>query len=325
GPEELDRCIALTSEKYGADILRLWVASADYHADIRISPEILKQISDNYRKLRNTARYCIGNLYDFNPDKDILDNNDLEELDKYALMKLDEVIKTARKAYEEYDYHTAAYALHNFCVVEMSNFYFDVLKDRLYTSAPDSKSRRAAQTVLYKVLDALTLLLTPILAYTADEIWLAMPHESSKNSESPLFNEIPEADYIEADENFIAKWERIHEVRTDVQKVLELARNEKTIGKPLEAQVTLYAEGELYEFLKSVEGALPEIFITSAVKVENGNEGMKGDVDGLYVSVSKAEGEKCERCWKFSDTVGSNSEHPTLCAHCAEVMKELLG
>ena len=312
-------------KKYGADILRLWVASADYHADIRISPEILKQISDNYRKLRNTARYCIGNLYDFNPDKDILDNNDLEELDKYALMKLDEVIKTARKAYEEYDYHTAAYALHNFCVVEMSNFYFDVLKDRLYTSAPDSKSRRAAQTVLYKVLDALTLLLTPILAYTADEIWLAMPHESSKNSESPLFNEIPEADYIEADENFIAKWERIHEVRTDVQKALELARNEKTIGKPLEAQVTLYAEGELYEFLKSVEGALPEIFITSAVKVENGNEGMKGDVDGLYVSVSKAEGEKCERCWKFSDTVGSNSEHPTLCAHCAEVMKELLG
>ncbi len=312
-------------KKYGADILRLWVASADYHADIRISPEILKQISDNYRKLRNTARYCIGNLYDFNPDKDILDNNDLEELDKYALMKLDEVIKTARKAYEEYDYHTAVYALHNFCVVEMSNFYFDVLKDRLYTSAPDSKSRRAAQTVLYKVLDALTLLLTPILAYTADEIWLAMPHESSKNSESPLFNEIPEADYIEADENFIAKWERIHEVRTDVQKALELARNEKTIGKPLEAQVTLYAEGELYEFLKSVEGALPEIFITSAVKVENGNEGMKGDVDGLYVSVSKAEGEKCERCWKFSDTVGSNPEHPTLCAHCAEVMKELLG
>ncbi len=312
-------------KKYGADILRLWVASADYHADIRISPEILKQISDNYRKLRNTARYCIGNLYDFNPDKDILDNNDLEELDKYALMKLDEVIKTARKAYEEYDYHTAAYALHNFCVVEMSNFYFDVLKDRLYTSAPDSKSRRAAQTVLYKVLDALTLLLTPILAYTADEIWLAMPHESSKNSESPLFNEIPEADYIEADESFIAKWERIHEVRTDVQKALELARNEKTIGKPLEAQVTLYAEGELYEFLKSVEGALPEIFITSAVKVENGNEGIKGDVDGLYVSVSKAEGEKCERCWKFSDTVGSNPEHPTLCAHCAEVMKELLG
>ncbi len=311
-------------KQYGADILRLWVASADYHADIRISPEILKQISDNYRKLRNTARYCIGNLYDFNPDTDCVDNDALEELDKYALMKLDGVIETARKAYDEYDYHTAAYALHNFCVVEMSNFYFDVLKDRLYTSAPNSTTRRAAQTVLYKVLDALTLLLTPILAFTADEIWLAMPHESGKSKVSPLFNEIPEGGFIEADEAFISKWERIHEVRTDVQKALELARNEKVIGKPLEAQVTLYADGELHDFLKSVEGALPEIFITSAVKVENGEGEVKGDVAGLSVTVGKAEGEKCERCWKYSDTVGSDAEHPTLCACCAQVMKEIL-
>lgn len=311
-------------KQYGADILRLWVASADYHADIRISPEILKQISDNYRKLRNTARYCIGNLYDFNPDTDAVENDKLEELDKYALMKLDEVIDTARKAYEEYDYHTAAYALHNFCVVEMSNFYFDVLKDRLYTSAPNSATRRAAQTVLYKVLDALTLLLTPILAFTADEIWLAMPHDSSRKGESPLFNEIPTADFIEADNEFMAKWDKIHAVRTDVQKALELARNEKIIGKPLEAQVTLYADGELYNFLKAVESALPEIFITSAVKVEKGEGEVKGDVDGLSVTINKADGEKCERCWKYSDTVGSSAEHPTLCACCADVMKEIL-
>ena len=174
-------------DKYGADILRLWVASADYHADIRISPEILKQISDNYRKIRNTARYCLGNLYDFDPDKDMVANDELEELDKYALMKLDEVIKTARAGYDEYEYHTTAHALHNFCVVDMSNFYFDVLKNRLYTTAPDSKSRRAAQTVLYKVLDALTLVLTPILAFTCDEIWNTMKHDKSKNTESPLF------------------------------------------------------------------------------------------------------------------------------------------
>lgn len=309
--------------QYGADILRLWVASADYHADIRISKEILKQISDNYRKLRNTARYCLGNLYDFDPDKDMVDNDKLEELDKYALMKLDGVIDVARKAYEEYDYHTAAYAMHNFCVVDMSNFYFDVLKDRLYTSAPESATRRAAQTVLYKVLDALTLLLTPILAYTADEIWLAMPHDSSRNGESPLFNEIPKAEFIQADEDFIAKWDRIHEVRTDVQKALELARNEKIIGKPLEASVTLYADGELYDFLKSVEAQLPEIFITSYVAVENGEGAVKGDVEGLSVTVSKADGEKCERCWKYSHTVGENSDHPTLCSHCADVMKEI--
>ncbi|WP_293966118.1 isoleucine--tRNA ligase [uncultured Eubacterium sp.] len=309
--------------KYGADILRLWVASADYHADIRISPEILKQISDNYRKLRNTARYCLGNLYDFDPDKDMVSNDELEELDKYALMKLDEVIAIARKGYDEYEYHTTAHALHNFCVVDMSNFYFDVLKDRLYTTAPDSKSRRAAQTVLYKVLDALTLILTPILAFTCDEIWTAMKHDKSRNPEGPLFNSIPTADYIETDESFIAKWDRIHEIRTDVQKALELARNEKVIGKPLEAKVTLYADGELADFLKSELKSLPEIFITSAVEIADGEGEFKGDVKGLSITVNKADGEKCERCWKFSDTVGQDSEHPTLCAHCAETMKQL--
>ncbi len=309
--------------KFGADILRLWVASADYHADIRISDEIIKQISDNYRKIRNTARYCLGNLYDFDPDKDTVPNEELEELDKYALMKLDEVLKEARAGYDNYEYHTTAHALHNFCVVDMSNFYFDVLKNRLYTTAPDSKSRRAAQTVLYKVLDALTLVLTPILAYTCDEIWLAMKHDSSRNPEGPLFNDIPEADYIDADGAFIAKWDKIHEIRTDVQKALELARNEKVIGKPLEAKVTLYADGELKEFLEGVKDALPEIFITSAVELAEGEGAVKGDVEGLSITVARADGEKCERCWKFSTTVGSCAEHPTLCAECAETMKAL--
>lgn len=310
--------------KFGADILRLWVASADYHADIRISDEIIKQISDNYRKIRNTARYCLGNLYDFDPDKDMLPNEELEELDKYALMKLDEVLTTARAGYDNYEYHTTAHALHNFCVVDMSNFYFDVLKDRLYTSAPASKSRRAAQTVLYKVLDALTLVLTPILAFTCDEIWREMKHDSSRNPESPLFNEIPKADYIDADETFIAKWDRIHDIRTDVQKALELARNEKIIGKPLEAKVILHADGELSDFLKSVEAALPEIFITSAVEITDGEGEVKGDVKGLSVTVAKADGEKCERCWKFSETVGACAAHPTLCRHCADTMNEIL-
>ncbi len=310
--------------KFGADILRLWVASADYHADIRISDEIIKQISDNYRKIRNTARYCLGNLYDFDPDKDIVPNEELEELDKYALMKLDEVLETARAGYDNYEYHTTAHALHNFCVVDMSNFYFDVLKNRLYTSAPESKSRRAAQTVLYKVLDALTLVLTPILAFTCDEIWREMKHDSSRNPESPLFNDIPSEKYIDADEAFIAKWDRIHDVRTDVQKALEIARRDKIIGKPLEAKIILHADGELKEFLSSVESALPEIFITSAVELADGKGEFEGDVAGLSVSVAKADGEKCERCWKFSTSVGSCAEHPTLCAECAATMKELL-
>lgn len=309
--------------KYGADILRLWVASSDYHADVRVSSEIFKQLSDNYRKIRNTARYCIGNLYDFNPDTDMVGLDELKELDKYALMKLDELLATARGGFEIYEYHTAAHAIHNFCVVDMSNFYFDVLKDRLYTSASTSKTRRAAQTVLYKVLDALTLLMTPILAFTADEIWKAMPHDSSRNPESPLFNEIPKPEFIEADAEFMNKWERIHSVREDVQKALELARNEKKIGKSLEAKVTLFADGELLEFLNSVADSLAEIFIVSDVEVVDGKGDFAGNVEGLSVSVSKAEGEKCERCWTFSKTVGECSEHPTLCARCASVIKEM--
>lgn len=309
-------------KQYGADILRLWVASSDYHADIRISKDILKQLSDNYRKIRNTARFCLGNLYDFDPDKDMLPNEELEELDKYALMKLDEVIDTARKGYEIYEYHTAAHAIHNFCVVDMSNFYFDVLKDRLYTSVSTSKTRRAAQTVLYKILDSLTLLLTPILAFTADEIWRFMPHDKSRNPESPLFNEIPNADFINTDSSFMEKWDKIHKVRVDVQKALELARNEKKIGKSLEAHIVLGAEGELYDFLKSVETALPEIFITSGATVTNEKQPFDGEVEGLSVGVEPAKGEKCERCWKFSETVGSDENHPHLCAHCAAVLAE---
>lgn len=310
-------------KQYGADILRLWVASSDYHADIRISKEILKQLSDNYRKIRNTARFCLGNLYDFDPDKDMLPNEELEELDKYALMKLDEVIDTARKGYEIYEYHTAAHAIHNFCVVDMSNFYFDVLKDRLYTSVSTSKTRRAAQTVLYKILDSLTLLLTPILAFTADEIWKFMPHDKSKNPESPLFNDIPQPDFIKTDDGFMEKWDKIHKIRVDVQKALEIARNEKKIGKSLEARIVLGADGELYDFLKSVETALPEIFITSDVEVVQEKQAFTGDVEGLTVGVEGAKGEKCERCWKFSETVGKDAKHPQLCAHCAAVLAEM--
>lgn len=311
-------------KKYGADILRLWVASSDYHADIRISNEILKQLSDNYRKIRNTARYCLGNLYDFDPDKDMVSNDELEELDKYALMKLDRVLEIARGGYERYEYHTTAHALHNFCVVDMSNFYFDVLKDRLYTSAPESKTRRAAQTVLYKVLDALTLVLTPILAFTCDEIWQAMPHDKSRDKRSPLFNDIPTPDYIETDDEFISKWDRIQQIRVDVQKALELARNEKIIGKSLEAKVVLHADGELKAFLEGVCAQLPEIFITSAVELADSTGEFTGEVEGLSVTVEKAGGHKCERCWKFSETVGENEAHPTLCRRCAAVMEEIL-
>lgn len=310
-------------EQYGADILRLWVASSDYHADIRISPEILKQLSDNYRKIRNTARYCLGNLYDFNPDQDLVDNDRLQSIDKYALMKLDALLKTCRSAYENYEYHVVFHAVHNFCVLDMSNFYFDVLKDRLYTEAPDSVKRRAAQTVLYKVLEALLLLLTPILAFTADEVWKAMPHDKERDPASPLFTEIPQPGYISADDGFMERWEKIHAVRDDVLKVLELARNEKKIGKSLEAKILLGAEGALYDFLKEAEASLAEIFIVSGVEVTQETYDFKGEVNGLSVAFAKADGRKCERCWTYSDTVGGAQPQADLCSRCAHVMTEI--
>lgn len=310
-------------EQYGADILRLWVASSDYHADIRISPEILKQLSDNYRKIRNTARYCLGNLYDFNPDVDLVANDKLESMDQYALMKLDALLDVCRKGYDSYEYHIVSHAIHNFCVVDMSNFYLDVLKDRLYTEAPESQSRRSAQTVLYKVLDALVLLLTPILAFTADEIWKAMPHDAGRDPGSPLFNEIPASGYISADAAFMEKWEKLHAVRDDVLKALEQARNEKVIGKSLEAKVMLGADGDLYDFLTGVQDSLAEIFIVSSVEVTRECYAMKGEVDGLTVSYAKADGAKCERCWTFSSTVGEDPVHPTLCHRCSHVMGAL--
>lgn len=309
-------------EQYGADILRLWVASSDYHADIRISPEILKQLSDNYRKIRNTARYCLGNLFDFDPDQDMACDEQLESIDRYALMKLDSLLKTCRAAYDRYEYHIVFHAIHNFCVVDMSNFYFDVLKDRLYTQAPTSASRRAAQTVIYKVLDAIVLLMTPILAFTADEVWKAMPHHRQRDAQSPLFNEIPKEGFAAEDEAFLQKWETVHAVRNDVLKALELARNEKVIGKSLEAQVCLGANGELYDFLAAEKDSLAEIFIVSGVTLAKEACGLQGDVEGLTVGVAKAQGEKCERCWTYSSTVNADHAHPGLCSRCAAVMDE---
>lgn len=307
-------------DKYGADILRLWVASSDYHADIRVSPDILKQLSEVYRKIRNTARFILGNLADFDPDKDMAAQSDYQEIDKWAIMKLDQLVKKCREAYDNFEYHLIYHSVHNFCVVDMSNFYLDVLKDRLYVEKTDSKTRRAAQTVIYKILDTLVRLIAPILAFTADEIWQYMPHESSRNTENVIFNDIPDATGA-YDEEFMQRWAKIHEIREDVKKAIELARTAKVVGASLEAQVTLYADGQLYEFISSVKDMLPEVFITSAVNLVKGSGGeYKGNLD-MEVTVTKAEGDKCERCWVYSETVGSDSQHPTICSRCVGVIK----
>ena len=310
--------------EYGADILRLWVASSDYHSDIRISKDILKQLSEAYRKIRNTARFILGNLYDFDPDKDGVSLDELLPIDRWALLKLDELGRKARAGYDSFEFHQVFHGVHNFCVVDMSNFYLDVIKDRLYVEKADSLTRRAAQTTIYRVLDAMTRLISPILAYTSDEIWQFMPHGADADCECVLFNEMPKASGVAADEAFLARWDRIHALRNDVKKALELARKEKVIGASLEAKVQLYCDGALYDFVKSVEEDLATVFIVSEVEIVKGGEGAnKGEeVEGLSTTVLHADGEKCERCWTFSRTVGTDESHPTLCARCASILKD---
>lgn len=302
-------------EQYGADVLRLWVASSDYHADIRISKDILKQLSEAYRKIRNTARYILGNLNDFNPDTDMVDVKDLYPIDKWAIAKLNELNDKVRAGYDAYEFHQVYHSIHNFCVVDMSNFYLDVLKDRLYTEKTDSASRRAAQTTIYMILDAMTRMISPILAYTSDEIWRYMPHGSNCDKECVLFNEMPAKVDVDIDAEFMARWDRIHELRDLVKKSIEVAVKNKLIKSSLESKIVLTCGGDNYEFVNSVLGELTAVFIVSKVEL------VKGDSDEINVVVEKAEGEKCERCWVYSDTVGQNSEHPTLCARCAEILK----
>lgn len=310
-------------KQYGADILRLWVASSDYHADIRISPEILKQLSEAYRKIRNTAKYIIGNLYDFNPDTDMVPVEDLPELDRYALYQLSLLVQKVNEAYRHFDFHIVYHAIHRFCVVEMSNFYLDIIKDRLYCEKAGGRLRRSAQTAIYRILDALTRMLAPILAFTADEIWEYMPHSKQDDPESVLFNSMVGSVDVAVDDAFIARWDRIEAVRSDVQKALEEKRAENQIGKSLEAKVVLHAEGGLYEEMKAVEALLPEIFICSQVELAADAAGIfRGEVEGLSITVLPAEGEKCERCWVYSKTVGEHAAHPTLCARCASVLEE---
>ena len=301
-------------DQYGADVLRLWVASSDYHADIRISQDILKQLSEAYRKIRNTARYILGNISDFNPDTDMVELDKLMPIDTWALAKLNTLIDKVKDAYDKYEFHLVYHSIHNFCVVEMSNFYLDVLKDRLYTEKVDSLSRRAAQTAIYIILDAMTKMIAPILAFTSDEIWKYMPHSAKDMPEHVIFNEMPEKINVNIDEDFMSYWEKIHELRDDVKKSLEGYIKDKTIKSSLEAKVILSASGEKLEFIRKAENELAAAFIVSEVEVIEGNS-------ELEIKIEKAEGEKCERCWSISKTVGSDSEHPTLCSRCCSNLK----
>ncbi len=306
---------------YGAEILRLWVASLDYRVDVRLSKEILKQLSEAYRKVRNTARYILGNIHDFDPNTDCVSDENLTDIDRWALWRLNRVVEQARNAYDEFNFHDAFYAIHHFCVVDLSNFYLDVLKDRLYVEKADSVSRRAAQTVIYRILNTLTRLLAPILAFTSEEIWSFMPHSADEDARSVLLNEIPAVAQDTVDASFIEKWDRIHALRDDVQKALENARTAKLIGGSLDAAVTLYCDGQTLPFVQSIADLLPSVLIVSDVQIKADGEGeFRGDFAGVTVSVAHANGEKCSRCWVYSDTVTTDGEHSGLCARCAAIL-----
>ena len=304
-------------KEYGADILRLWVLSSDYKTDVSLSKDILKQISESYRKIRNTARYILGNICDFDPSQKVEYKN-LLEIDKWALLRLNHLIKECTQSYDNYDFHSAYHAINSFCVTDMSNFYLDIIKDRLYTSKPDSMERRAAQTTMYTILSALVRILAPMTCYTAEEIWSYMPHEKDENTQSVMLNYYPNEKEEYENKELAEKWEKVVALKEMVAKKLEEARVEKIIGHSLNAKVTLYATGTQYEFLKQMEEMLATVFIVSDLVIEqNTREGEKE----IGVKVEAAEGQKCERCWMYSKTVGEDKANPTICHRCSEVLK----
>ena len=309
----------------GADILRLWVSSSDYKADVRISKDILKQLSDIYLKIRNTARYILGNLNGFDPDA-CVPFEDMPELDKWAVIRLNKLVERVRAAYERYDYHVIYHGVHNFCAVEMSNFYLDIIKDRLYCDGTQSLSRKSAQTAIYMILDGLVRMLAPILAFTSEEIWAAMPHGKNDDAESVLFNDMPSVNPLYAfSQEQESKWSKILALRTDVNKALELARAEKTIGKPLDAEVTVYLDEDGAAAFEELRGEdLTKLFIVSKVNVESG--GGTGytaqEFKGAVIEVKASEVPKCARCWTHDEKVGENDEHPELCPRCLAAITE---
>ncbi len=310
--------------KYGADLLRLWAACSDYHVDVRVSDTIFKQLTQVYLKIRNTCRYILGNLDGFDPNN-LVEGKDMVELDRWAITKLDDLTKRVLAAYDEFEYHPAIHAINNFCVVEMSNFYLDVIKDRLYCDERNGLSRRSAQTAIYIILDSMTKLFAPVLAFTSDEIWQVMPHKDTDDKRHIILNYFNKdfSDYMLTDDQ-MAKWDKLIALRDDINSVLEVARAEKKIGKPLEAKVVLECGDSVIDEIKAQAETLKTMLIVSQVEVKAGTNGKQcASNTEVYASVETASGGKCDRCWCYSETVGENADHPTLCARCAAVVSKL--
>ena len=300
---------------YGADIIRLWVASSDYTVDVRAGKNIFKQLSEAYRKIRNTARFILGNLDGFDPNADMVSDDQLLEIDRWALAALDDLMREATEGYDSYNFSKVYHAVHNFCVVDMSNFYLDVIKDRLYCTS--GVGRKAAQTAMYKILVALDKIIAPILCFTSQEIWDHLPKTEGMNK-YVQFEDMPKAGEYTASAEFEAKWAQIMSIRDEVKKVLEQKRAEKVIGSSLEAGIKLYCTGSNFALLNEFSAEdLADLMIVSHAEVIDGEGGAASGMEGLGIEAYRMQGEKCERCWKYSDSIGSDPNHPTLCARCA--------
>jgi isoleucyl-tRNA synthetase len=309
-------------DKYGAEVLRLWVSAQDYTNDIRISNEIVDRLVETYRKIRNTVRFILGNLSDFDPGKDAVRYADMLELDRYALHLLQDLTEKVRKAYADFEPYAIYQQVYNFCVVDMSAFYLDILKDRLYVYRKDSIDRRSAQTALFNILSSLTKLVAPILSFTAEEIWDYMPAFEGKEGSVHL-SAMPVVEKNMKDDALAVKWEKILALKQEVSKTMEQARRDKIIGHPLDAVVKITADGETLAFVESVKGFLKDVFIVSEVEVTKGDGPFveSENFKQLGISVSKSTGVKCPRCWNYSKDVGADQNHPEVCARCASQLK----
>jgi isoleucyl-tRNA synthetase len=305
--------------KYGAEILRLWVAAEDYTDDIRISDEILKRLMEAYRRIRNTSRFILGNLYDFNLDKDAVEYDQMMEMDKWALHRLQEIIKRVTEAYERHQFHVVFYTLYNYCSVDLSALYLDVLKDRLYTNKAASNVRRSGQTAMFIILDSMTRLLAPILTFTSEEVWSAMPAWHNKE-DSVHLAQFPQVNEKYFNAELGDRWKAMIDAKSEIAKAVEQARKEKTIGHSLDARITIAAPQKLRELIATHIEDMRSLLIVSQLQVADAKDiaapFRSAEIEGLIVGVEKARGGKCERCWIYEESVGSDANHPTVCARC---------
>lgn len=312
-------------DQYGTEILRLWVASSDYRDDIRVSDNIIKQLSDAYRRIRNTCRYLLGNLSDFNPETNMVDYEKLSDIDKFTLNKLGNLVDKGLKSYENYEFHTIYHSLYNFCTIDLSSFYLDIAKDALYVLPSDSTARRSIQTVMYYLVDSISRLMAPILPFTSEEIWSSMPDYEGK-AESIHLVEQTKANPVWKNTEIVEKWEAILEIRGEVTKALEEARVKKLIGHPLDASVNIMVAGKYYDILNEYKDILKDLFIVSAselVEEVAGGSYESSDIEGLSIEIQKAAGEKCERCWTYDVTTGTNDKYANACERCCNALDEI--